>query len=216
MCLTATLDNRVGNGWFIPRRIINISHYPAVVYRVKRHSSRLVLLIVLLCTLLSRIGQAQTKVVLGDALNTMAATAHRINKIEGCPSITNTDLTAVAICSGQLVSSLEVNTTATTPANLIEYVRFDSIQANPYLGKNGVHMVEAYPYFGKAVSVNVAFPTNTTSANKVYYVYACLKPEPDISVCSPFALITVTIKPQPPKCLPVVIQRTKISRTGPR
>ncbi len=136
--------------------------------------------------------------------------------IADCPSITNTNLTAVEICSGQPVPFLEVNTSATDPPYSIEFVRFDSLQANPYLGKNGVHMVKNAPQDGKVVVGVVNFPVNTTSVDKVYYVYGCLKPEPDVSVCSPFALITVTVKPQPPKCVPVVIRRTKIHSDGSR
>jgi hypothetical protein len=133
-------------------------------------------------------------------------------KAQQCPTITNTDLTSVSICSGQLVSKLQVNTSATAPAYRIEFVRFDTIQTNPYLGKNGVHLSELQPSEGKATATNVELPANTSATNKTYYIYACLKPEPDISVCSPFALITVTVIPQLPKCLPVVIRKTKSSR----
>ncbi|MFD2569930.1 hypothetical protein ACFSUS_04745 [Spirosoma soli] len=130
-------------------------------------------------------------------------------RTEDCPTITNTNITALSVCSGQLVDGLQVNTSATNPPYVIEFVRFDSAQANPYLGKNGVHLGEIHPFDGKATATDVPFPENTTVVDKVYYVYACLKPEPDISVCSPFALITVTINPRLTTCLPLVIRKTK-------
>lgn len=220
MRLTSTRDNRVGNGGCVLHLTDHSCPLTSGFYRLTGRWSRFLGLIALLCTLATRIGQAQMLTRLSDTRNLVAAQTLRVpslhERIADCPSITNTDITAIEICSGQLVSQLAVNTTASNPPNLVEYVRFNTLQGNPYLGKDGIHMVEAYPYNGKAIAVNVTFPPNTTTVDKVYYVYACLKPEPDISVCSPFALITVTVKPQPPKCLPVVIRQTKRSHAGSR
>ncbi|AQG80733.1 hypothetical protein [Spirosoma montaniterrae] len=112
-----------------------------------------------------------------------------------CPTITNTETTTVAVCTGQPVTALRVNTTATTYK--IEFVRFDAPQTNPYLSKEGIHLGEIIPDNGVAVQQFVDFPANTGQTDKIYYVYACLKPMPDDPACQPFALITVTVRPEP-------------------
>ncbi|GAB3712542.1 hypothetical protein GCM10027592_51050 [Spirosoma flavus] len=112
-----------------------------------------------------------------------------------CPTITNTSMISLTICTGNLVDSLQVNTTAVLP-NQIEFVRFDTLYANPYKGRNGVHLGEINTVNGKATQYAISFPPHTGTTDRVYYVYACLKPEPD-STCAPFALITVFVKPNP-------------------
>lgn len=111
-----------------------------------------------------------------------------------CPTITNTDQTSVAVCSGAPVGSLQVRTTAIQPYK-IEFIRFNVPQSNPYKGTGGVHLGELSPEDGLATMNGSVFPTNDGSTDKTYYVYGCLKPEPADTTCRPFALITVTIKP---------------------
>lgn len=132
-----------------------------------------------------------------------------------CPAIENTRITTIVACSGQFVNGLEVKTSAPHPPFLIDYIRFDSVQKDPYTGKNGEHLVLAYPWNAQAGLVDITFPLNTGATDRIHYVYACLKPVPADPACRPFALITVTVKPTPPKCVPLVLQRTRVG-LGPR
>jgi hypothetical protein len=128
-----------------------------------------------------------------------------------CPTITNTRLTAVTVCSGKAVDSLQVATTA-LPPNTIEFVRFDAVQTNPYLSSDGTHLGEISAENGLATQRTVNFPANTAASAKTYYVYACLKPMPTDPACAPFALITITIAAcdcPPQKCVPITIRRVK-------
>lgn len=132
-------------------------------------------------------------------------------QVVDCPTITSSRITAVTICSGKLVDSLQAKTTALSPYT-IEFVRFDTLYANPYKGQNGVHLGEITPVDGVVTQKNVDFPANTNVADKTYYVYACLKPAPTDPDCFPFALITVTVAPclcPPQKCIPITIRKTR-------
>ncbi|GAB2562993.1 hypothetical protein [Spirosoma areae] len=129
-----------------------------------------------------------------------------------CPTITTTDLTTITITTGQRVDSLQVNTTAVDP-DKIEFVRFDTLYANPYQGENGVHLGEIDPVDGLATQRQVAFPANTGNTDRLYYIYACLKPEPTNPNCIPFALLIVTVRPipgcPPPTCVPITVRKIK-------
>jgi len=111
-----------------------------------------------------------------------------------CPSITNTTQTSVTVCSGSLVDSLQVRTTAFWP-DKIELVRFDTPQVNPY--KGGVSLGELISSNGIATMRTVAFPPNTDVSDKTYYVYGRLIPLASDTTCRPFALVTVIVKPAP-------------------
>ena len=97
---------------------------------------------------------------------------------------------------GRAVDSLQINTAAIPPDN-IEFVRFDSLQINPYKGHGGTSLGEETAINGKATIRNVSFPSNSGTTDQLYYVYACLKPEPGDTNCAPFALIKVFIKANP-------------------
>lgn len=118
-----------------------------------------------------------------------------IQKVKAqCPSITNTTQTSVTVCSGSLVDSLQVRTTAFWP-DKIELVRFDAPQLNPYQG--GVSLGELISSNGIATMRTVAFPPNTDVSDKTYYVYGRLNPLSADGSCRPFALLTVIVKPLP-------------------
>jgi hypothetical protein len=114
----------------------------------------------------------------------------------GCPTITNTSQTSVAVCTGYIVDSLQVRTTALYPTK-IGMVRFDTPQSNPYEGDNGVYLGELISSNGIATMRTISFPPNPETTSKTYYVYGYLKPTPADASCRPFALLTVTIKPNP-------------------
>ena len=114
----------------------------------------------------------------------------------GCPTLTNTSQTTVTACSGYVIDSLQVQTTAVWP-DKIELVRFEAPQLNPYTGPFGVRLGELISSNGIATMRTISFPPNTGPLNKVYYVYGLLKPSSTDAACQPFALITVTIKPGP-------------------
>ncbi|GAB3993521.1 hypothetical protein GCM10028807_28940 [Spirosoma daeguense] len=111
-----------------------------------------------------------------------------------CPTITNTAMTSLTICTGQVVDSLEVNTSIVLP-DRVEFVRFDTMYTNPYKGHGGVHLGEFVPINGKATQYNISFPAQSGTTDRVYYVYACVKPMPSDTNCAPWALITVTVRP---------------------
>jgi hypothetical protein len=132
-----------------------------------------------------------------------------------CPVLTNNGVMSITACSGDLVTGLQVKTTAENPPYYIELVRFDSPQENPYLGTTGIHFGELVPGDSVLTQAPVSFPANTSSADKKYYVYACLKPLPDDADCRPFSLTTVVIRScgcLPSKCAPVRITKTKSGR----
>ncbi len=114
----------------------------------------------------------------------------------GCPTITNTNQTSVTVCTGYIVDSLQVRTTAFFPTK-IGMTRFDTPQSNPYEGDNGVYLGELISSNGIATMRTISFPPNTGIISKTYYVYGYLKPTPADASCRPSALLTVTIKPNP-------------------
>lgn len=113
-----------------------------------------------------------------------------------CPTITNTNQTSVTVCTGYIVDSLQVKTSAFFPTK-IGMVRFDTPQSNPYEGSNGVYLGELIASNGIATMRTISFPPNTETTSKTYYVYGYLKPTPADVSCRPFALLTVTIRPNP-------------------
>ncbi|WP_020607195.1 hypothetical protein [Spirosoma spitsbergense] len=114
----------------------------------------------------------------------------------GCPAITNTGQTSVTVCTGYVVDSLQVRTTAFYPTK-IGMIRFDTPQSNPYEGDNGVYLGELISSNGIATMRTISFPPNTGTTSKTYYVYGYLKPTPAEAFCRPSALLTVTVKPNP-------------------
>lgn len=114
----------------------------------------------------------------------------------GCPAITNTNQTTVTACTGYVVDSLQVRTTANWP-DKIELVRFDAPQTNPYNRGGGISLGELISSHGIATMRTIPFPLNTGKTSKTYYIYGLLKPEAADTSCRPFALVTVTIHPNP-------------------
>ena len=127
----------------------------------------------------------------------------------GCPTITNTNQTLVTVCTGYVVDSLQVRTTAFYPTK-IGMIRFDTPQSNPYDGDNGVYLGELISSNGIATMRTIPFPPNTGTTSKTYYVYGYLKPTPTDASCRPFALLTVTIKPNPT----ATVKATEATCTG--
>ena len=113
-----------------------------------------------------------------------------------CPTITNTSQTSVTVCTGYVVDSLQVKTTAFYPTK-IGMIRFDTPQSNPYDGDNGVYLGELISSNGIATMRTIPFPPNTGTTSKTYYVYGYLKPTPAEASCRPVALLTVTVNPNP-------------------
>ncbi len=125
-----------------------------------------------------------------------------------CPTITNTNQTSVTVCTGYRVDSLQVRTTALYPTK-IGMVRFDTPQSNPYNG-GGVYLGELISSNDIATMRTVSFPPNTGTTSKTYYVYGYLKPTPAETACRPFALLTVTVNPNPT----ATINATEATCTG--
>jgi hypothetical protein len=110
-----------------------------------------------------------------------------------CPALTNTAQTSVTACTGYIVDSLQVKTSVFWP-NKVELVRFDSPQTNPYDRTDGTTLGDLISSNGIATMRTIAFPPNTSTTDKTYYVYGLVKPIPTDATCRPFALVTVTIK----------------------
>jgi hypothetical protein len=127
----------------------------------------------------------------------------------GCPTITNTNQISVTVCTGYIVDSLQVRTTAFFPTK-IGMTRFDTPQSNPYEGDNGVYLGELISSNGIATMRTISFPPNTGTTSKTYYVYGYLKPTPADASCRPFALLTITIKPNPT----ATVKATEATCTG--
>ncbi|MFD2937203.1 hypothetical protein [Spirosoma flavum] len=109
-----------------------------------------------------------------------------------CPTITNTRMLSVTVCTERVIDSLQVNTTGT-----IEFVRFDALQTNPYKENGVAYVGEPVLVNGKATLRNVLFPANWGTKDRLYYVYARLKQAPTNPTCLPFAQIIVYIKANP-------------------
>ncbi|WP_148562371.1 hypothetical protein [Spirosoma radiotolerans] len=113
-----------------------------------------------------------------------------------CPSITNASPTSLTVCTESAIDKLEVSTTV-LPSDTIQFVRFDTYQANPYAERGGVPVGEVMPGQGKATLRNVIFPAHFDLPDRIYYVYARLKTASADPNCTPFALITVFIRANP-------------------
>ncbi|AUD01376.1 hypothetical protein [Spirosoma pollinicola] len=123
-------------------------------------------------------------------------------QVADCSSLLTTRVTSITVCTEKAVDQLQVLTTAITPDE-IEFVRFDSLQTNPYKGKGGVSVGHVVPLNGKATLRNVNFPPNWDITDRLYYVYARLKFKSANSTCTPFALIRVFIRANPTASLVV-------------
>lgn len=117
-------------------------------------------------------------------------------QVGSCPGITNASPTSLTVCTEAVIDRLEVSTTV-QPSDTIEFVRFDTYQANPYTDKGGVPLGNARPVEGKAALRNVVFPAHFDLPDRIYYVYARLKTAPADPNCVPFAPITVFIRANP-------------------
>lgn len=134
--------------------------------------------------------------VFGLCLLIFSGLAFQPTKAQGvdCPTITNTAQTSVTACTGYIIDSLQVKTSVFWP-DKIELVRFDTPQMNPYDRTDGTSLGELISSNGIATMRTIAFPSNTSTTDKTYYVYGLVKTLPTEASCRPFALVTVTIKP---------------------
>ncbi|HFA48776.1 MAG TPA: hypothetical protein ENJ95_07150 [Bacteroidetes bacterium] len=114
-----------------------------------------------------------------------------------CPDIYTSDTTIVDICEGDTVVFNVHSNAPNPPYGHFEFYRFDTPQANPYITG------DPHVWLGWFANTNNGtgsissdnFPA-TGNANATYYVYACLKPEPqDPTTCSPFVEYVVNVKP---------------------
>ena len=113
-----------------------------------------------------------------------------------CPTITPNDATTRTICEGQSVS-FNVSTNAPNPPySYIEYYRFSAPQSNPYLSTDAkVWLGEFANTNGSGSVLSSDFP-NSSSSNQIYYVYGCVKPEPQFpATCAPKVEYVITVKP---------------------
>ena len=114
-----------------------------------------------------------------------------------CPEIYSEDNLDIEICEGESVT-LEVATNAPNPPyHYVEFYRFDTPQANPYISTDPKVWLDAFYILNEG-------PRSITTSNfqahgnldKTYYVYGCLKPEPqDPATCYPYIEYVVTVKP---------------------
>ena len=114
-----------------------------------------------------------------------------------CPEIFTEDNTVLTICEGDEVT-FEVATNAPNPPyHYVEFYRFDTPQVNPYISSDPKVWLDAFYILnsGPRSITTSNFPTDGIS-DKTYYVYGCLKPEPqDPTTCAPVIEYIVTVKP---------------------
>lgn len=116
-----------------------------------------------------------------------------------CPTITANDATVRTICEGETVVFNATSNAPNPPYSYIEYYRFATPQTNPYTSSDPKTWLGEYantPGVSGTVSSD-NFPNNTSS-NLTYYVYGCVKPEPQFpATCAPQVEYTITVKPSP-------------------
>ncbi|MEO1263781.1 MAG: Ig-like domain-containing protein [Bacteroidota bacterium] len=114
-----------------------------------------------------------------------------------CPEIYSEDNLDIEICEGETVT-FEVATNAPNPPyQYIEFYRFDTPQTNPYLATDPKVWLDAFYILNEGPrSVTTDNFQAQGNSDKTYYVYGCLKPEPqDPETCYPFIEYVVTVKP---------------------
>ena len=115
-----------------------------------------------------------------------------------CPVITATGSTALNICEGE-TATFNVTTNAPDPPyTYIEFYRFETPQLNPYTSGDPKVWLGEFPNTTGTGSISTAnFPVNTGDT-KIYYVYGCVKPEPqDPSTCYPLVEYVLNVKRSP-------------------
>ena len=103
------------------------------------------------------------------------------------------------ICSGELLDTLGVSTTAANPDS-IAFVYFTSQQTDSsliYTNGTGLDTVQIAIGTDTVFMTNVAFPANSGSTPITYYVYAIGQPAPADNTCRPYEEIVVIINPLP-------------------
>ncbi|MCU0345366.1 MAG: Ig-like domain-containing protein [Saprospiraceae bacterium] len=113
-----------------------------------------------------------------------------------CPAITPNDPTTRTICEGQTLNFNVTDNAPNPPYTYIEFYRFATPQANPYLSTDPKVWLGEFPNTAAAGSISSANFPNTGSTDLTYYVYACVKPAPQFpATCAPTASYTVVVRP---------------------
>ncbi len=114
-----------------------------------------------------------------------------------CPEIFTEDTTTITICEGESITFEAATDAPNPPYHYIEFYRFDAPQTNPYTSSDPKVWLDAFYILntGPRSITTSNFQANGNS-DKTYYVYGCLKPEPqDPTTCAPVIEYTVTVKP---------------------
>ncbi len=113
-----------------------------------------------------------------------------------CPTLTANDATTRTICEGTSVTFNVTDNAPNPPYSYIEYYRFETPQANPYLSTDPKVWLGEYVNNGGAGTLSTNDFPNNGMANKTYYVYGCVKPAPQYpATCAPLVAYTVTVQP---------------------
>lgn len=116
-----------------------------------------------------------------------------------CPEISTPQDPNMTICEGEEIT-FEVHSNAPNPPYaLIEFYRFDSPQTNPYTSTDAKTWLGVFSNNnnGTGFFTSSDFPNSNTS-DRTYYMYGCLKPEPqDPETCFPFVEYVITVKSSP-------------------
>lgn len=113
-----------------------------------------------------------------------------------CPTLTANDATTRNICEGGSVSFNVSDNAPNPPYSYIEFYRFDTPQANPYLSTDAKVWLGEYTNSGSAGTLSTNNFPNTGLTDMTYYVYGCVKPAPQFpATCAPLVAYTVVVKP---------------------
>ncbi len=113
-----------------------------------------------------------------------------------CPTLTANDATTRTICEGATVSFNVSDDAPNPPYSYIEYYRFETPQSNPYLSTDPKVWLGEYTNNDGAGTLSTSNFPNNGLTDKTYYVYGCVKPEPQYpATCAPLVAYTVIVQP---------------------
>ncbi len=113
-----------------------------------------------------------------------------------CPTLTPNDAITRNICEGATLAFNVSDNAPNPPYSYIEFYRFDTPQANPYLSTDAKVWLGEYTNTGSAGTLSTNNFPNTGMTNVTYYVYGCVKPVPQYpATCAPLVAYTVVVKP---------------------
>ncbi len=114
-----------------------------------------------------------------------------------CPDITPNDAITRNICEGETVTFNVSSNAPNPPYSYIEFYRFALQQSNPYTSSDAKVWLGEFPNNGSGAISTANFPVNS-GTDMTYYVYACVKPEPQYpGTCAPLAEYIVQVKDGP-------------------